>query len=117
MHMHELGLAYSVFDVVAQEMSRRRGSILKLIELSVGRLSGVDAGFLKFSLEAILRASPYVSARVEIVAVKAYCRCAKCGNMFEPPAYYCPCPVCGSHEISLLQGGELKIRSLVIETA
>lgn len=114
--MHELGLAYSVFDVVEQEMSRRRGCVLKLIELSVGRFSGVDADFLKFSLETILRASPYMSARVEIASVKAYCRCTRCGNLFEPPSYYCSCPGCGSYETTLVQGGELKIKSLVIET-
>ena len=110
--MHELGLAYSVYDVVEQEMSCRRGGVLKQIKLSVGRFSGVDAGFLKFSLEAILRASPYMSARVEIEAVKAYCRCARCGSLFEPPSYYSTCPGCGSYETTLVQGGELKIKSL-----
>lgn len=115
--MHELGLAYSVFDVVAQEMMRRRGSVLKLVELSVGRFSGVDAGFLKFSLETILRASPYVSAKVEVLEVAACCRCTECGNIFEPQSCCTPCPGCGSYNITLLQGGELKIKSLTIETA
>ncbi|MEG2164584.1 MAG: hydrogenase maturation nickel metallochaperone HypA [Bacteroidales bacterium] len=113
--MHELDLAYSVVSVIDSELSHRQGVSLKGFELEIGEFSGVDYDAFKFSLNAILRFSPYASAEMIISLIEALYRCRSCNEAFRPTARCCRCPSCGSYVVEIVRGEELKLKSLIID--
>lgn len=113
--MHELDLAYSVVSSIDSEIKSRKGASLKEFELEIGEFSGVDPDALRFSLNAILRSSPYARAEAKISLIEASYRCRGCNNVFRPSERCSKCTSCGSYRVEILQGEELKIKSLVIE--
>lgn len=113
--MHELSIALSILDLVALEAVRQQAREVKEIELEVGRLSGVDIPALSFSMQAAQRYSPFENARVTIVEVPSLARCKVCNREFAPTRQFEFCPHCHSLETELLQGRELRLKSILVE--
>ena len=114
--MHELSLACSVLELVGSEMQRHGAGTLRIVEVTVGELSGVDSEAFAFSLQMVLDRSAYAGARVTLTRVSPRSLCTVCGADFEPTSFYMPCPQCGSHATRLVAGQEFRLSSLTVET-
>ena len=113
--MHELSIALSILDMVALEAIKKRANEVREIELEVGLLSGVDIPALEFSLQAARRFSPFERAQVRIVEVAPLSRCRLCGRNFLPAKETDNCPFCRSVDTELLQGRELRLKSILAD--
>lgn len=111
--MHELSIALSILDMVALEAIKKQAREVKEIELEVGRLAGVDISALTFSLQTAQRYSPFEKAQVRIVEVVPLSRCRLCGREFSPQKIFDPCPYCRSDNTELVQGRELRLKSIL----
>ena len=104
--MHELSIALSILDLVALEAIKQKAHEVKEIELEVGHWAGVDISALSFSMRAAQRYSPFEKARVTIVEVPPVSHCTH---------QFCGCPHCHSADTELLQGRELRLKSILVE--
>ena len=64
--------------------------------------------------ELVLKNTSLEKARRVIFHIPAKAKCLDCEQPFELEAVYDACPHCGSYFRDILQGKELKIRSLVL---
>ena len=56
-----------------------------------------------------------LSATIKKVnSIMAKAKCIDCETEFEIKNYYDACPVCGQHLIAIIQGKELKVKSLLV---
>lgn len=114
--MHELSIVEALIDQVGRELDRagHQGRVLRL-ELSIGRLSGVNCESIRFAFGLISPGTPLENAELVIGEPKSICHCYACNARVEIDDLVVQCPVCGSHDITIDGGRELLLQSIEIE--
>ncbi len=113
--MHEMSLALSIIEQTREAAAREGAARILEVEIEVGCLAGVLADSLQFCLEAVGSSGGLPGTVFKITEVKAAGGCRVCGGTFPADSFLVLCPSCGSDNVSLNGGRELKIRSLTIE--
>ena len=108
--MHELAIAESVVDTVTERLP---GARVTCVRLEIGALSGVVPDSIRFCFDLATEGTGLVGARLEITEPAARCRCRACGAEFQPDSPIVLCP-CGSPDVAVLAGEELKIVSVQV---
>jgi hydrogenase nickel incorporation protein HypA/HybF len=106
--VHELAIAESVVDTVARRLP---GAKVTCVHLEIGALSGVVPDSIRFCFDLATEGTGLAGARLEITEPPARCRCRTCGKRFQPDTPIVVCP-CGSADVAVLGGAELKILSV-----
>ena len=83
--------------------------------LEIGQLAGVEVEALRFCFDAVTRDSVASEARLEIIETPGQGWCMKCSRNVPIAALYEPCPLCGSHQIQVTGGEEMRVREMEIE--
>jgi hydrogenase nickel incorporation protein HypA/HybF len=113
--MHEMSLALSIIEQIREAAATEGATRILEVEIEVGRLAGVLADSLRFCLEAAAPAGGLGGTVFHLVEIQAAGSCHACGAAFAADAIHACCPACGSDNVSLSGGRELKIRSFTIE--
>jgi hydrogenase nickel incorporation protein HypA/HybF len=113
--MHELWLCKSILELITQQVAAKRCNRVKTIVLELGQLSAVDLDSLNFSFKVIAQGSVAQNAELLVIDVPGEAVCNACHAKVPVKQYYDDCPRCGSHSLSIKQGEELRIKSMVVE--
>lgn len=108
--VHELSIAQSVVDAVCERAGDRR---IITVRLEVGRLCAVVPDSLLFCFDVVTAGTHAEGASLCIDEVPASARCRACGDSFSPPDMFLLCP-CGSADVEVLAGQELRILSMEV---
>ena len=108
--MHELAIAESVVDTVTRRLP---GAKVTCVHLGIGALSGVVPDSIRFCFDLATEGTGLEGATLEITEPPAQCRCRSCGTEFQPDSPIVLCP-CGSADVAVLGGEELKILSVQV---
>jgi hydrogenase nickel incorporation protein HypA/HybF len=92
---------------------RLPGAKVTCVRLEIGALSGVVADSLMFCFDLVTEGTDLEGATLEISQLPGLCNCRVCGNDFEPDGPIAICP-CGSAEVTVLAGQDLKITSVQV---
>jgi hydrogenase nickel incorporation protein HypA/HybF len=113
--MHELSIALSMIDQVAEESESRGGLDVKAIHLRLGVFAGVDKNALLFAYELACDGTPLQGSRLVIETVPLLVFCSLCQQPRTPPSVYeiC-CPVCFTPTPEILSGREMEVASLEV---
>ena len=112
--MHELSIVLGIVDIASEEVKKANARKVEEINLEVGSLSGIEMEALDFALECGTRHTVLEGSEISIDKIEAKSRCHQCGNVFWVKDYFDPCPVCHEWANELIQGKELRIKSLVV---
>ncbi|NTV01756.1 MAG: hydrogenase maturation nickel metallochaperone HypA [Chlorobiaceae bacterium] len=113
--MHEMSIAMSIVDAVADRARQEGCSRVTGVDLVVGRLSGVEAESLRFCFEAAARNTPVEGAELLIEEREPSGTCDACGAHFPVAGYHASCPACGLFRVRIVSGEELAVKSITIE--
>jgi hydrogenase nickel incorporation protein HypA/HybF len=108
--VHELAITESLVDAVTQRLPGQR---VTCVRLEIGALSGVVADSVMFCFDLVAEGTSLEGATLEIAQPPAVCHCRICGSDFEPDGPIAMCP-CGSAEVTVLTGQDLKITSVLV---
>ena len=108
--MHELAIAQGVIDQVTERLPDGR---VTRVRLEIGSLSGVVADSLLFCFDLAAEGTNLAGASLEISETAARCNCRQCGREFTPDGLLPLCP-CGSADVRVLSGEELRISSVEV---
>jgi hydrogenase nickel incorporation protein HypA/HybF len=108
--LHELAIVEGVIDSVTERLPDAK---ITCVRLEIGALSGVVPGALRFSFELATEGTALQGADLEIAEIEGRCRCRACGAEFAPggPVLLCGC---GSPDVEVLAGQDLKIASVKV---
>ncbi len=108
-------MAQILIEQVQAELNRRKieGSV-RAVEVAVGLLSGVVPEALEFAFSALIAGSVLEGARLVIRQVPALCTCQTCQQQTPIQDLAWVCPVCGSQEIVVKGGHELRLEAIEI---
>jgi hydrogenase nickel incorporation protein HypA/HybF len=113
--MHEMSLCEGVLRVLQEQAVSQGYSRVKCVWLEIGALSGVEPEAMCFSFDAVMRGSLADSARLEIIHLPGMAWCMQCSKPVQVAARYEPCPDCGSYQLQVTGGDEMRIKELEVE--
>jgi hydrogenase nickel incorporation protein HypA/HybF len=113
--MHEFSIAVNIIEIAEDYASREDASVVREIEIEVGELSGVVVDALNFCLEAAVKDTLIEQAERKISITEGRARCRSCSHEFKTSDFYSCCPECGTHAPEIIQGRELRVKSLLVE--
>lgn len=112
--MHEMSLAESVLRI-AEDTARANGATrVSSVLVEIGQLAGVEIEALRFCFDAASRSSLAADAALVIEQPEGRAWCMPCGATVSLSSLSDPCPRCGSHQLQVTGGTELKVREVQI---
>ncbi len=113
--MHEMALCESILETLRTEARAQQFARVKRVCLEVGPLAGVEIEALRFGFDVVMRGSLAEDARLEIIECPAVAWCFNCEATMPIRERFEPCARCGSHQLQVTAGEELRIRELEVE--
>ena len=113
--MHEMSLAEGVLQLIEDAARAQDFRRVKTVWLEIGRLAGVEVEAMRFCFDAVMRDSIAHGAALEIVETPGRAWCLKCSRAVEVQASLDACPLCGSYQLQVSGGNELRVRELEVE--
>ena len=110
--MHELSIAQSLVEIADRHAGGRR---VTRVEVKVGRLRQVVPDALGFAFELVSQGTPVEGAELVLEDVPAVGTCGSCGSDTPLPELPLACRRCGSFDVEVTQGEELRVEALEIE--
>lgn len=110
--MHELGITRNIVAIVAEHAN---GAKVQRVSLEIGKLSAIMPDAVRFCFDVCCQGTVLEGAKLEIIEIPGLARCRHCGAevFLEQPFGICSC---GSVELDLINGEELKIKEMEIES-
>jgi hydrogenase nickel incorporation protein HypA/HybF len=112
--MHEMALCESIRTIIEEQARIQHFGRVERGCLEIGALAGVETEALRFGFDVVMRGGPAEAATLEIVEVPGKAWCFACGEEVAIARRFDPCPRCGSHQLRVSGGEDMKIRELEV---
>ena len=113
--MHEMSLAEGVLQLIEDAASEQGFARVTMVCLEIGALSSVEPESLAFCFDAVTRGSIAAGARLEMLEVPGSGWCMPCGETVAMQLLYEACPRCGSYQVQVTGGTEMRVKELEVE--
>ena len=113
--MHEMALCEGIIQIVQEEARRHSFSRVRTVCLEIGALGHVAPEALRFCFEAVAARTIAQGAALEIVELPGLAWCMACSNNVEIKQRYEPCPACGSYQLQVTAGEEMRVKELEVD--
>jgi hydrogenase nickel incorporation protein HypA/HybF len=115
--VHELGLARGIVELADSSAATAGVARVTRVHVTLGRLSGVEAGALLFSFDIAADGTRVAGAHLIITQVPVSIWCAPCAAERELPGITrFRCPVCDTPSADVRRGRELEVTSIEVDS-
>ena len=112
--MHEMSIAEGIIQVIEEQARLQGYQRVNAVWLEIGPLAAVEKESLRFCFEAVCRHSLAAGARLEIIDLPGTAWCLGCSQTVAVQQRYDACPLCGSYQLQVTSGDELRIKELEV---
>ena len=113
--MHELSLCEGILQVLESESQKQNFKAIKTVWLEIGDLSSIDINAMVFCFDVVMQGSIAENAKLEIIKVTGTAWCIKCCDTVIIKNRFETCPQCGSSELQVTDGEQMKIKELEVD--
>jgi hydrogenase nickel incorporation protein HypA/HybF len=114
--MHELSVVSGLFDIL-EEKARDAGAVrVTAVTIRVGRLSGVVPDLLESAFDSFKKGTIASEASLRVETPPLRVRCRSCGKEAQTEEPLFACPSCGAPGLEILEGMDIFLQKLEIET-
>lgn len=113
--MHEMSLAESMLQIIEESARTRNFRRVRTVVLEIGRFAAVEPDAMRFCFAAVTRGSIADGAQLEIIETPGEGRCIACGRTVALQEQYGLCPECGSAQIEIVAGSQMRVKNLEVE--
>ena len=113
--MHEMSLCESILQIIEDEAQHQGFRRVVRVRLEIGCLSGVEISAMRFGFEAVMHGSLADGAELEILEQPGTAWCLPCACQVEVRQRFDACPRCGSYQLQIVDGEQMRIRYLEVE--
>jgi hydrogenase nickel incorporation protein HypA/HybF len=101
---------------ILQDNARSQGfDRVRTVWLEIGRLSGVEVDAMRFCFDAVTRGTLADQAKLEIIETPGEAWCMQCAKTVVVQQRFDACPECGSYQLQVTGGEEMRIKELEVE--
>ena len=112
--MHEMSLAEGILQIVEDTASANAARKVRAVVLEIGTLSHVEEQSLRFCFDAVTRGTVADGARLDVLATPGRAWCMPCGQSVALDRLGDACPLCGSYQLQVTQGEEMKVKEIEV---
>ena len=112
--MHELSLCEGILQVLEQEARKQGFRQVRNVWLEIGQLAGVEIEAMRFSFDVVVRDTLADGAGLEIIELPGTAWCLHCAGPVEVSRRFDACPQCGSYQLQITGGDQMKIKELEV---
>ena len=113
--MHEMSLCESILQVIEDLAVKQSFSKVKQVRLEIGPLARVEVEAMHFCYSAVVKDSVADGSELEIIELPVKAWCMKCAMPVAIAARFEACPECGSYQVEITGGDELRIKDMEVE--
>ena len=113
--MHEMSIAMNVVEIATSQALQNEARKINSIALDIGSLAGVMIESLEFCFAAACKGTIADGAELQINKIASKGHCLDCTEEFPVETYLTACPACGGFKIDIVQGQELKIKTINVD--
>lgn len=113
--MHELAIAQSIVDLVAEQAARDGFTKVNVVRVRVGALSTVEPDALQFGFDTVTAGTIAAGARLILARPEGRGYCTQCMKDIVVAARGVACPDCGGHRWLVTSGDELTLENLEVD--
>ena len=112
--MHELSLCEGIIKVIEDQAVAQNFTKVETVWLEIGEFAGAELDALRFGFDAVIKGTVAEDAKLEIVRTEGAAWCMPCGKTVKVNTRFDACPDCGSHQLQITGGDELRIKELEV---
>lgn len=112
--MHEMSLCESILSVLENSAKEQGFQRVKTVWLEIGALSAVDWNAMVFCFDVVRRGTLAAEAQLQKIDIPAKAWCFGCSQLVAVKERHDPCPECGSYQLQVDGGDEMRIRELEV---
>lgn len=112
--MHEMSLAEGILQIVEETAQANAAAQVRAVVLEIGALSHIEEQALRFCFDAVTRGTVADGARLDVLATPGRAWCMPCGRSVALDRLGDACPQCGSYQLQVTQGEEMKVRAIEV---
>ena len=112
--MHELALCQGVVGVLRKEAEAQHFDRVTLVRLQIGAFSCASPEALEFCFKAVTRGTLAEGAQLDLVRVPGQAWCMNCGETVSINERYDACPQCGTYELQVTGGDDMRVQELEV---
>lgn len=112
--MHEMSLCEGIVQLLEAESSQQQFRQVNKVFLEIGALAGVEIDALRFCYEVVCQDTIAKGSALEITRIPGQAWCMQCAKSVQVDSRYCACPDCGSYQLQVTGGDEMKIKQLEV---
>jgi hydrogenase nickel incorporation protein HypA/HybF len=113
--MHELSIAVEIVSIAEKSAKAEGCKKIKAIELEIGTVSGIETEALRTAMDFAIKDTMMETATISIVEIPGKASCLDCKHEFDIDLPFLPCPACSSTNTKIIQGKEMKVKSIKAE--
>jgi hydrogenase nickel incorporation protein HypA/HybF len=113
--MHEMSLVEGVLQLLEDAAASQGFSRVKTVWLEIGQLAGVEKEALRFCFDVVMHDSIAHQAQLEIIELPGQGWCMQCACSVPMEELFGACPQCGSHQVQVTGGSEMRVKELEVE--
>lgn len=113
--MHEFSIAVNIIEIAESAAIQHQATGVSEIEVELGAACGVNIEALEFAWESAAASSTLLrQSKLKICSLPLLLQCKRCQHQFTPVDLFEICPACGESGTTILQGRELKVKSVTL---
>lgn len=112
--MHEMSICEGILQVIEDQAVAQKFTQVKAIRLEVGPMAGVEPQALQFSYGVVTKGSIAENSTLEIIDLPVNAWCMPCAKQVDVKQRYDACPDCGSYQVEINGGDELRIKDMEV---
>ncbi|MCV6612762.1 MAG: hydrogenase maturation nickel metallochaperone HypA [Amphritea sp.] len=113
--MHEMSIAEGIVQVLEEQATAQQYQRVKAVWLEIGPLAMIESDALQFCFDAVTRNTLAEGAVLNIIKLDGLAFCMQCLKEVSIQQRYDSCPECGSHQLQITQGEEMRIKELEVD--
>jgi hydrogenase nickel incorporation protein HypA/HybF len=110
--MHEAALAESLIALVDAQARAHGVDRVQRVIVEIGALSDVEPHALRQGYSAARIGSRAATADLDLLTPTGTASCFGCGEVVTLSRRGDPCPRCGSHQLVVLSGNEMRLKAI-----
>jgi hydrogenase nickel incorporation protein HypA/HybF len=114
--MHELSIVAGLFETLAEQARANGAKRITGVTLKIGRLSGVVPELLESAFDMYKKDTIAAEAVLTVDVVPLRVRCRACGAERHVESYVFLCAVCTSPDLEILEGTDMILERIELES-
>ena len=113
--MHEMSLCESILDILETEARNQSFNRVTKVLLEIGELAAVEIEAMHFCYDMVVKDTVADKSELVIREIPAIAKCRQCHEQMTVKTRYEACVACGSYELDVIMGDQMKIKELEVE--